>query len=92
MPQPTLPPVGGDGIPVPQPMALLDRRLVKYKDRPATQVLVQWSDSYLEDATWEYYQDFQTKFPNFQPCGRGLSQGGGNVRPKGGATLCKIYM
>ncbi|KAH7860981.1 hypothetical protein Vadar_020222 [Vaccinium darrowii] len=28
---------GDDGIPVPQPVALLDRRLVKYKGKPATQ-------------------------------------------------------
>ncbi|KAF7126763.1 hypothetical protein RHSIM_Rhsim11G0085700 [Rhododendron simsii] len=61
--QPTLPPIGRDGIPEPQPVALLDRRLVNHKGKPATQVLIQRSNSFPEDATWEYYQDFQARFP-----------------------------
>ncbi|KAF7112285.1 hypothetical protein RHSIM_RhsimUnG0245400 [Rhododendron simsii] len=56
VPHTTLPPVDKDGIIEPQPVAILDRRLVKYKGQPATQLLVQWSNSYSEDATWEWYQ------------------------------------
>lgn len=51
VPQPTLPPVSNDGIVEPQPVTVLARRLVKYKGKPATQFLVQWSNSYPEDAT-----------------------------------------
>lgn len=79
VPQPTLPPIGRDGIPEPQPVALLDRRLVKHKGKPATQVLIQWSNSFPEDATWEYYQDFQARFPHFMPCAQSSFQGGRNV-------------
>ncbi|KAF7119456.1 hypothetical protein RHSIM_Rhsim13G0234900 [Rhododendron simsii] len=81
VPQSTLPPVDTDGILEPEPVAVLDRRLVKFKGRPATQFLVQWSNSYPEDATWEFYQQLKDKYPAFQPCGQGSSQGGGNDRP-----------
>lgn len=62
---PTLPPVSSDGVLEPQPVAVLDRRLVKYKGRPATQVLIQWSGSFPEDATWEIYHELLSKFPTF---------------------------
>ncbi|XP_071926915.1 uncharacterized protein [Coffea arabica] len=50
-----------------EPIAILDRRLVKRGRAAATQVLVQWSNSFPEDATWEYLQDLQLQFPNFSP-------------------------
>ncbi|XP_028053203.1 uncharacterized protein LOC114257623 [Camellia sinensis] len=80
-PQATFPPIGTDGVLEPEPIAALDRRLIKYKGRPATQLLVQWSNSYPEDATWELYQDLQAKFPTFQPWRQGSFQGDGNDRP-----------
>ncbi|XP_071918722.1 uncharacterized protein [Coffea arabica] len=40
-----------------EPIAVLDRRLVKHGRVAATQVLVQWSNSFPEDATWEYLRD-----------------------------------
>lgn len=57
MVHPTLPQVNSDGVLESQQVAILDRRLVKYKGRPATQVLIQWSNSFPEDATWELYQE-----------------------------------
>ncbi|XP_071917026.1 uncharacterized protein [Coffea arabica] len=50
-----------------EPIAVLDRRLVKRGRVAATQVLVQWSNSFPEDATWEYLQDLQLQFPHFNP-------------------------
>ena len=50
-----------------EPIAILDRRLVKRGRVAATQVLVQWSNSFPEDATWEYLQDLKLQFPNFSP-------------------------
>ncbi|KAF7126963.1 hypothetical protein RHSIM_Rhsim11G0145700 [Rhododendron simsii] len=75
---PTIPPVSSDGVLKPQLVAVLDRRLVKYKRKLATQVLIQWSGSFPEDATWEFYHELLSKFPKFQPWGQGPSQGAGH--------------
>ncbi|KAF7153105.1 hypothetical protein RHSIM_Rhsim01G0082400 [Rhododendron simsii] len=51
-----------------EPVAILDRRLVKQHNRPVTKVWIQWSNSILEDATWEStWHDIQQHFPLFQP-------------------------
>lgn len=50
-----------------EPVQILERRLVKRGNRPATQVLVHWSNSFPEDATWEYLHDLLDRFPHFQP-------------------------
>ena len=61
----------GTQLPVPgenqelEPIAILDRRTVKIGNRAATQVLVHWTNSFPEDATWEFLYDLQQKFPNF---------------------------
>ncbi|KAH7836928.1 hypothetical protein Vadar_007531 [Vaccinium darrowii] len=55
-----------------------DERLIKLRGCPAAQVLVQWSNSFPKDATWELHTTLKSKFPTFEPCGQGLSQGGGN--------------
>ena len=46
-------------------VAILDRRLVRRGRTAATQVLVQWSNSFPEDATWEYWFDLQQRYPHF---------------------------
>ena len=48
-----------------EPVAILDRRLVRRGRTAATQVLVQWSNSFPEDATWEYWFDLHQKYPHF---------------------------
>lgn len=50
-----------------EPVAVLDRRMVKRGNVAATQVLVQWSNGFPEDATWVYWQDLAKKFPHFDP-------------------------
>lgn len=40
-----------------EPIAILDRRITKRGNHAATQVLVQWSNSFPEDATWEFLHD-----------------------------------
>ncbi|RCU34989.1 hypothetical protein DVA76_18475, partial [Acinetobacter baumannii] len=50
-----------------EPVAILDRRMVKWGNRAATQVLVHWSNSSVEDATWEFLYDLKQQFPNFNP-------------------------
>lgn len=66
-----LPPVTEEGILEPEPIAILERKLVKYKGRPAMQILVQWANTTPEEATWEFYTHIQAKFPTFLPCGQG---------------------
>lgn len=65
--QATLPAISDSGVIEPRPAAILDRRLVKLKGHPATQLLVHWEGSFPEDATWEDYVKFQSKFPSFLP-------------------------
>ncbi|KAF7141723.1 hypothetical protein RHSIM_Rhsim06G0106900 [Rhododendron simsii] len=65
--QSELPLIGEDGRIQLEPLAILDRKLVKQNNRPSTKVLVQWSNSIPEDATWENWYDLQQRFPHFQP-------------------------
>lgn len=51
IPHSTLPPGGNEGVVEPQPIAILGKQLVKYKGKLATQLLLQWSGSYPDDAT-----------------------------------------
>lgn len=63
----TLPPVSEEGALQIEPMAVLERRMVKRNNRAVVQWLVQWSRSFPEDATWMDYDELVSKFPNFQP-------------------------
>lgn len=65
--QPSLPPVGPEGTFQLEPMTVLDRRMVKRGNKAVVQWLVQWLNSFPEDATWVDYSDMQTKYPHFQP-------------------------
>lgn len=46
---------------------MLERHMVKRNNRDVVQLLVQWSRSFLEDATWIDYDELVSKFPNFLP-------------------------
>lgn len=50
-----------------EPVAALDRRMVKRGNVAATQILVQWSNGFPEDATWEFRHDLVRRYPNFDP-------------------------
>ena len=50
-----------------EPIAVLDRRMVQRGNKPATQVLVQWTNSFPEDSTWEFLFDLQQRYQNFEP-------------------------
>lgn len=47
------------------PVAILDRQLVKRFNKAGMKVLVQWLHSSEEEATWEFYDALQKKFPGF---------------------------
>lgn len=51
-----------------QPVAILNRKMVKHDNRAAAKVLIQCSDLPLVEATWEFLYDVQCQFPtmNFE--------------------------
>lgn len=65
--QTALPTSSDTGVIDPQPVAVLDRRLVKRGNKPATLVLVQWENGTAEEATWEYWDQLSSRFPSFDP-------------------------
>ena len=46
------------------PVAILDRKIMKKDNRAVTAGLIQWSNLYPEDATWEDLEDLQQQFPD----------------------------
>ncbi|OMO96911.1 reverse transcriptase [Corchorus capsularis] len=48
-----LPMLSGDGTLIKEPISIVYRRMVKRNNATVTEVLVNWSNSFPEDATWE---------------------------------------
>ena len=65
--QSALPTMDGEGVISRVPVQILQRRMIKKGNHAVTQVLVQWSNSFAEDATWELLADLQAQFPDFDP-------------------------
>ena len=63
-----------------EPMAILQRRLVKKGNTAVPQVLVRWSHLPADATTWEDYNVLQKAFPAASAWGQAQSQGGGDVR------------
>lgn len=62
-----LPLVDNHGVLPKELVRIVDRRIVKKGNQAVTEVLVEWADSFPEDATWKSLDLFQTKFPHFHP-------------------------
>ena len=61
-----LPPFSDDSTILPQPEAVLDRRVIrKGKYLPKSKILVKWEGVTVEDATWENKWRFSKMYPNF---------------------------
>ncbi|GJZ04603.1 retrotransposable element Tf2 [Tanacetum coccineum] len=54
-----------DGLLAAQPLALLDRKIVKKKNAVAVYGLIQWTNGSVEDATWEPLDKLTKDYPNF---------------------------
>lgn len=65
--QTTLPGIADTGTLNPQPIAILERKLVKRGNNPAVMVLIQWENGSPQEATWEHWDKFSKLFPNFHP-------------------------
>ena len=63
--QSTLPEVDGVGKITAEPVVVLDHKLGKPGNRAVVYVLIKWSTSCKEEATWELYTDIEQKFPHF---------------------------
>ncbi|XP_071912260.1 uncharacterized protein [Coffea arabica] len=50
-----------------EPIAILDRKMVKKKNAAATQWLVHWWGTDPAEATWEDAEEIERQFPTFQP-------------------------
>lgn len=48
-----------------EPAAILEKKMVNRQNRAVTKVLVQWKGQSPDNATWEFYQDFVAKYPDF---------------------------
>ncbi|KAK4391382.1 hypothetical protein Sango_1916000 [Sesamum angolense] len=61
------------------PATILARRLVPRNNVSVPQVLIQWSHTSPDQATWEDYKQIAAKFPGFDPWGQGSNKGRRNV-------------
>ena len=50
-----------------EPEAILETKTVKRQNTAATKVLVQWKGETPATATWEFFSDFNAKYPLFNP-------------------------
>lgn len=48
-----------------EPLQILDRRMVKKKNKVVVEVLVQWPNLAPKEATWEEYSFLKSHFSNF---------------------------
>ncbi|XP_016730565.1 uncharacterized protein [Gossypium hirsutum] len=62
-----LPPVDDHGAFPKEPTRIIDRRMVKRGNQATTEVLIEWSNSFPKDATWESLSAIQSKFPHLHP-------------------------
>lgn len=54
-----------DTNPIPQPIAILDHRMIRQQGNCAKQLLVQWENRPESDATWELATIIQQEYPSF---------------------------
>ena len=74
-----LPLLDNDEVLAKEPIAVLDRRMVKRRGRAVTEVLVHWSNYFLEDTTWECLYDLKQQFLSFDSWRHGSFEGRGIV-------------
>lgn len=65
--QAKLPLVDSHGAWAKEPIKILDKRMVRRGNRVVTEVLVEWTNSFPEDVTWESFQQMKETFPCLDP-------------------------
>jgi hypothetical protein len=61
---PKLPPVDSDGVLLPEPVEILDRRSRLKDHRPFIELLVRWDGQGPDDATWEDLHSLREAYPH----------------------------
>lgn len=64
---PSLSMVGIDGDLPKVTIKIVDHRMVKPGNHAVIEVLVEWANSFLEDATWEIFTNFCKQHHSFDP-------------------------
>ena len=59
-----LPAVNSQGILTLEPVAVIQSRTIQLRRRTITQLLIQWQDGSVDDATWEDLFSLQQQFPH----------------------------
>ena len=59
--------IDAEGFIAKEPVAVLARPIVNCRGRVVIEVLIQWSNCFPEDATWECFYDLKKQFPFFDP-------------------------
>ncbi|KAL4363790.1 hypothetical protein GQ457_04G028520 [Hibiscus cannabinus] len=62
-----LPVIGPDGGISKEPWRVIDRRIERRGQRAVIEVLVKWTNSFPEDATWEVLNQLKMQFPKYNP-------------------------
>nr|GEU74437.1 hypothetical protein [Tanacetum cinerariifolium] len=70
------------GQPLEKPVAIYDSRIVLQNGSLAQQVLVQWDDRSLEEATWEWTKDFNNTYPLYNLEDKVIFEARKNATPK----------
>ena len=47
------------------PEKIVATRIVKYQNSPRVQILVKWSNTSLDESTWENYDEIERRYPKF---------------------------
>ncbi|GJY83880.1 reverse transcriptase [Tanacetum coccineum] len=63
----SLPSCDQNGLLAVEPIAILDRKMVKKRNVVQVFGLIQWANGTIEDATWEPLAELCEKFPTFLP-------------------------
>ncbi|KAL2230955.1 UNVERIFIED_CONTAM: hypothetical protein Sindi_1689900 [Sesamum indicum] len=71
------------------PATILARRLIPRNNVGVPQVLIQWSHSSPEQATWEDYHSVAATFPDFDPWGQGSKKARRSVALLNQNATCK---
>ena len=58
-----------------EPVAILERRMVKRGNQAVAQLLIPWTNSSLEEATWEFASEIRRRFPKFSLEDKGSGEG-----------------
>lgn len=51
-----------------EPIAIVERRLIRRKGVAVAQVRVQWSNASFDETTWLDWTDLKARFPDFHEC------------------------